>query len=57
MRAYLRSFRDDTRAWLHELEIDRNYVGVGLVVVFLPLIFLADLVAHLVDVGPAPPAL
>lgn len=52
MRAYLRDFAGDMRDWRRELVSERNYLGLGLVALFLPVIFLADLIVHLVDVGP-----
>ena len=57
MKDYLRSFGDDTRAWLAELAGERNFVGLVVIVVFLPVIFVCDVIVHLVDHGPAPPEL
>ena len=52
MRAYLRSFGEETRGLLRELVGDRSYAGVVLVVLLLPLIFVCDVIVQLVDVGP-----
>ena len=52
MRAYLRDFWAEVRELLRELAADRNYLGVGLVVLCLPLIFVSDLIVQACNVGP-----
>lgn len=49
MKSYLRSFVADVLENLEELATERNYFSVGLVILSVPLLLLAYLLADLVE--------
>jgi hypothetical protein len=52
VKVYLREFVDSMRATWSELRAERNWLGLGVLVVLMPLIFVSAIFAALADIGP-----